>query len=187
MTLLLIGVLLWSVVHLFPALAPATRARLLATRGQVYQGLFTLAIVAALLMIVFGWRATAPQAVYTPPAWGAYLSSPLMLLALVLFGASHGQSRIKRWVRHPMLNSVVVWAVAHLLTNGDSRSLVLFGGLALWAVLSQPLINRRDGARVQTATPPWSSEVKLVVIAVIIYAVLLFAHPYLSGVPLIAI
>ena len=38
------------------------------------------------------------------------------------------------WLRHPMLTGVVVWAVAHLLVNGDAASLVLFGWpWALWA------------------------------------------------------
>ncbi|MGF1645123.1 MAG: NnrU family protein [Thiotrichales bacterium] len=188
MTILLIGVLLWSAVHLFPVLAPAARARWIARLGTKYQGLFALVIGLALLLIVFGWRGAPAQTVYLPPEWGAYLSSPLMLLAILLFGASHGQSRIQRWLRHPMLSSVVVWATAHLLVNGDSRSIVLFGGLALWALVSQPLINRRDGAWVRPAVaPPWSNEVKLLVIALIVYAVLLFAHPYLAGVPLIAI
>ena len=29
---------------------------------------------------------------------------------------------------------VVVWAIAHLLTNSDRPSIVLFGGMAAWAL-----------------------------------------------------
>jgi uncharacterized membrane protein len=43
-----------------------------------------------------------------------------------------------------MLTSVILWAVAHLLVNGDVPSLVLFGGLGLWAAGSILLINRAE-------------------------------------------
>ena len=36
--------------------------------------------------------------------------------------------------------------MSHLLANGDGRSIVLFGGLGLWAVVAIVAINRRDGA-----------------------------------------
>ena len=57
-----------------------------------------------------------------------------MLVAVALIGAGHSKGRARGWLRHPMLTGVVVWAVAHLLVNGDVASLVLFGWLGLWAV-----------------------------------------------------
>ncbi len=43
---------------------------------------------------------------------------------------------------------VVVWAVTHLLVNGDLASLVLFAALGLWALAEMAVINRAEG--------PWS-------------------------------
>ena len=47
-------------------------------------------------------------------------------------------------LRHPMLHSVQIWAVAHLLVNGDLASIILFGSMLLWATGSILLINRAE-------------------------------------------
>ena len=56
MALLLAGITVWFLVHLFPAIAPASRENMVFKLGEnAYKGLFSLLILAALLMIVFGW------------------------------------------------------------------------------------------------------------------------------------
>ena len=48
-----------------------------------------------------------------------------------------------------MLTGVVIWAIAHLLVNGDPASLVLFGWLGAWAVVDHGddrRVRRLDGA-----------------------------------------
>jgi hypothetical protein len=77
---------------------------------------------------------------------------------------------------------VATWAGAHLLANGDSRSLVLFGGLGVWAVLEIILINRRDGAWEKPEPLPLSADVTPLIAAAVAFAVLLFVHPWISGV-----
>ena len=185
MVWLLLGVLLWSVVHWFPALMPAWRAVLLERLGPKYMGLFALVIVFSLVLMVLGWRSAVPTFVYTPPVWGRHLTMLLILLAVFLFGAAHAPSRIRQYVRHPMLTGVAVWAFGHLLANGDSRSVVLFGGLLVWSVVSIFLINRRDGTWNRPDIPPFSAELKLLGISVVAYAALLFLHPWFAGMPLI--
>ena len=144
MTKLVLGVLLWSATHFVPAVAADFRKRVIDRIGEnPYKGLFTLAMVFALYLIISGWRATLPEFLYVPPAWGRHAASLLVLIAFILFSASHGQNNIRRIVRHPQLTSVVVWGIAHLLANGESRSIVLFGGLALWALVEIVLLNRR--------------------------------------------
>jgi uncharacterized membrane protein len=111
-----------------------------------YRGLFTLVIVASLVLMVFGWRQIIPETLYSPPAWGRLAAAPLMLIAFVLFVASNMAGNLKRWLRHPQLTGVATWAVAHLLANGEDRSVLLFGVMLVWALLAIVLINRRDGA-----------------------------------------
>lgn len=187
MWLLITGIVLWSVVHSFPALLSAQRARYLANNGMLYQGIFSLLIVLAIVLMVLGWRSSTPFPVYEPPLWGRHLTMLLMLLAIILFGAGHVRSVLCRYIRHPMLTAVVVWGVAHLLANGDIRSLVLFTGMVLWALLAMVMINRRDGTWDKPAATPikWFSEVRLVGFSLMIYLLLVFFHPYLAGVPLI--
>ena len=146
MSLLLAGIILWFVAHSFPATAPARRDALVAKLGEKpYRGGFALVILASLLMIVFGWKAAVPSALYLPPMGPGIVPSVLVLIGLVLFFASQMNGHISRVLRHPQMTGTVIWAVAHLLTNGDSRSVTLFGSMAVWALFEIVIINRRDG------------------------------------------
>lgn len=184
MGLLLSGVVLWSVMHFLPAGARGLRGNIVSAVGEgPWKGIVALALVVAIALIVIGWRSITPSPVYTPPSIGAVLMTPLMILAVILLGAANATTNIKRFVRHPMLTGVAVWAGAHLMTNGDDRSLVLFGGLGLWAVIMIAFINKRDGAREKPEAVPPAGEIKLFVISAVVLVVLLFAHPYFAGVP----
>ena len=120
MTLLMLGVLLWSVTHLFPTAGAPARKRLIGKVGeQTYKGVFALTILASIVMMVFGWRGITPTVVYLPSAWGYVAAELLVLVALVLFVVSGLPSNLKRAVRHPQLSGLVVWSAAHLLANGD--------------------------------------------------------------------
>lgn len=183
MSVLIFGILLWSGAHLVPSVARPFRASLIESLdARKYQGLFALVILAALALIIFGWRSTAPVPVYSVPSWGRVAANLLVLPALVLFIASGIPTNIKRIVRHPQLAGVAVWSAGHLLANGESRSLVLFGGMGLWALITMGAINRRDGAWQRPEPTPLLGDLKPVVAAVVAYGVLLFAHPYLAGV-----
>ncbi len=183
MSLLAAGVILWSITHLFPAIAPARRDRFIARLGrQPYRGLFSLVIVASLVMIVIGWQRTALAAVYVPPLYGSLVVPLLLFVAFFLLAASHAPGNTKRWLRHPMLTGTVVWAVAHLLANGENRSVVLFGGIGLWAFVAIVLINRRDGAWQKPAPVPASRDLMTLVAAVAVFAIVAYVHPWLFGV-----
>ena len=178
-----LGVLIWSGVHVMPSLAPGMRTSLIGRIGNNgYKGAFALAILLAILLMVLGWRSAEADIVYEPPAVGHHLAMLLVLLAFILFGVAHGQSNVKRFIRHPQLTGMVLWAIGHLIANGDSRSVVLFGVLGIWALIEMILLNRRDSAPTPPAPRPWSAEIKPVVIGVVIYVVVIFAHPYLFGV-----
>ena len=187
MTLLVLGLLLWIAIHLFPSVMPDARQKLMARLGEgPYKGLFALDLVIAIVLMVFGWRSAAPDFVYAPILGGMPLvTSLLVAIAFILMGAANVPTNIKRYLRHPMLTGVVIWGVAHLLANGDSRSVVLFGGLTIWAILAIVLINRRDGAWMKPEAVPVVKDVTLVVIGVVLTAVVAFFHEYLSGIPLI--
>ncbi len=187
MIILILGMLLWSGAHLVPSVARPFRASLIESLdAQKYQGLFALTIVISVALIIVGWRSTAPVPLYAVPSWGRMATLALLLPALILFIASGIPTNIKRFIRHPQLCGVAVWAIGHLLANGESRSLVLFGGMGLWAVVAMATINRRDGAWERPAPTPLLGDLKPVVAGVVVYGVLLFAHPYLSGVPVIS-
>lgn len=182
MTRLVLGVLLWSGVHLFPALAADGRKRLAARFGEKgYKGLFLVAMLLALYLIISGWKASVPEFLYIPPVWGRHVTALLVLVAFILFSASHGQNNIRRLVRHPQLSAVAIWGIGHLLANGESRSIVLFGGLALWAVVEIVLINRREGAWSRPEPAPRKKDVIAVIGGVVVYGVIAALHQWLFG------
>ena len=179
---LVLGVLAWSAVHLFPSLAVPTRARCVEYLGTKYQGLFALAILSSIVLMVLGWRSTVPSFFYTPPAWSRVVTNLIMFVAFALFAASALPTNLKRIVRHPQLLSMASFSVAHLLSNGDSRSLVLFGGLGLWALVAIAAINRRDGAWQKPEPLPLTAELKPALAAVVAFVLVFLAHPWFTGV-----
>jgi uncharacterized membrane protein len=129
-------------------------------------------------MIVFGWKSAVPGAVYAPPLQPGIIPSLLVLVGLVMFFASQMNGNIKRILRHPQMAGTIVWAVAHLLTNGDSRSIVLFGGMALWALFEIIMINRREGPR--GTQPPAAARFDLIAVVVGVVAFALVGHFHLQ-------
>ena len=183
MTLLIVGVLLWSAVHLFPSLMPATRVRLIEKVGNnPYRGLFALDIVIALVLIVLGYRSAAIEPVYVPPLYGSPIITAMMLLSFVLFAAANAPGNIKRFLRHPMLVGMAVWAGAHLLANGDNRSVVLFGGLGAWAIITMLTISLRDGHWEKPGAVPFSRDLMTIVASAVLFGIVIYFHEAVIGV-----
>lgn len=183
MTWLISGIVLFALPHLSAAAVPALRDYLQTMFGpNMYRAGFSVLAVAGIATIVIGWRSTVPVAIYAPPAWGTTLAFLLMFVAVILFGASHAKTNIKRFVRHPQLTSILLWSLAHVASNGDSRSLILFGSFGVWAALEMALISHRDGEwkKPERATP--KSEAIGAAISIVIFLVLIALHPYFAGV-----
>ena len=73
------------------------------------------------------------------------------------------------------------WSLAHLLVNGDSASLILFGGLLVWAVLEVVIINQQDGKpQLSKPTPSLIRELGAVAITLTLYGVVAYIHGMLG-------
>jgi uncharacterized membrane protein len=184
MTLLVLGLILWTVAHLFKRVAPAARGTLAESVGAgPSQGIMAALILASVVLMVIGYRGAAVVPVYGPPSWGIHVNNLAMLFAVALMGAGRSKGHARAWLRHPMLTGVIVWALAHLLVNGDVASLVLFGWLGAWAVASILVINARDPVWVRPEPGPLSGDVRLVIITLVIYAVIATVHTWLGYFP----
>ena len=172
------GVALWSAAHLFKRVAPGLRQPL----GNAGKGLVALLLVGSLVLMVVGYRAAGVIPLYDPPVWSGHANNLLMLIALIVFGAGMSKGWLWTRIRHPMLYGVALWAIAHLLTNGDVASLILFGGLLAWAVAEVVLINRQTGW-----TRPVSGGVRrdgaLVGVVLVMYALIAGVHVWLGHSP----
>ena len=183
MALLVTGIVLFCGVHLFPALAPALRNRLVSSLGEnPYKGIYSLLILAGLVLIVLGWKAAIPRPVYVPPLMPGILPTVLVLVGLVFFFAARMRGYIKRVLRHPQMAGTILWATSHLLTNGDSRSVTLFGSLLIWALLEIVFCNRRDGPRTELPAAAAKFDLLALVVGGVAFAVIGHLHLKLFGV-----
>lgn len=176
MTLLILGLILWSGTHFWKRLAPAHRASF-GDRGKTIVAIGSLA---GLVLMVLGYR-MADTTFYwdrTPAMTG--INNLLMLLAFYLFAASGSKARITQYIRHPQLTAVKLWAVGHLLVNGDTASFVLFGGLLVWAGSEVALINRAEFKRPTIHEVPVKKEISAIVATVIVFAVVAGVHIWLG-------
>lgn len=176
MTLLILGLLLWSGAHLFKRLAPDAHASM----GGAGKGVVALASLAAIVLMVIGYRGADVVMLWSPPAFLTHINNLLMILAIYLFVASGAKTWITTKIRHPQLTAVKTWSVAHLLVNGDLASLVLFGGLLAWAVVAVILINRSSEVWVPEHGWPVRNELLAVIGTVVVLAVVGFIHNWLG-------
>jgi len=85
-----------------------------------------------------------------------------------------------------MLTGVAVWGIGHLLANGDIRSVILFGGMTIWAIVSMITISRNEGAWVKPAEVAGvKREGILLGITVVVYLVLFVSHRWFAGMPIV--
>jgi len=183
MTYLLAGITLWAAVHCFPMALPGQRSELIERVGKgPYKAVFSLLIIAAVVLIVIGWREAPIVAAYLPPLFGNLWITLAVGLALTLLLASQLPTNIRRFVRHPQLTGVVIWGVAHLLVNGTARDVLLFGGLALWAAFSMVLSNRRDGAWQRPQPVALWKDILVLGLGAGVSALLFYFHGSLFGV-----
>ncbi len=138
--ILIVGVLLWSGTHLFKRVAPERRA----TMGDKGRGPIALAILASIVLMVIGYRMTDQADLWYPPSWTLHLNNLLVLIAIYLMSPAPKKGKLLNGMRHPMLAGMKIWAFSHLLVNGDLASIILFGGILIWAVLEVILINRAE-------------------------------------------
>jgi uncharacterized membrane protein len=164
-------------------LLPNVRQKLIDRFGaNVYKAMFAICALGGLVVAIIG-KGNAPFVpIWNPAPWSPGLAALLMVAAFVAWAAMALPTNIKRYTRHPMLWGIVLWSAAHLLANGDAASVVFFGAFGLFALYAMWSLNRR-GAVKSAIRYPLTKDLIVVVLGVLVYALFLFAHPYLFGVP----
>jgi uncharacterized membrane protein len=192
MAILIAGIVVFFVVHLFSAVRSRAPDRDLRQKLGVgpYMGIYSLISLVGFGMIAYGYGAARPATIlYTPPSWGAHVNLVLMLPALILLVAAQlPTGHMKKAVRHPMLVGVKIWAVGHLLANGDLASLILFLCFLAYAVFDRIMVKRRgDFGPGPDATTSVGADIAAVLIGSAVYVgFVLWLHEWLIGVPVIA-
>jgi uncharacterized membrane protein len=185
LALLILGLAVFFATHVFVTFRDA-RARLIARLGNGgYRILFSVVAVAGLALIVRGYalyRAHEWVDVWSPPAFMRHVTVGLMLFAAV-FMAAVIPSHIKAWLKHPMLNGVKTWAFAHLLSNGDLGSILLFGSFLVWGGYARIAAKRRGDKGFTSPPAGWVNDVAVLVLGLALFLLLgYYFHPYVIGV-----
>jgi uncharacterized membrane protein len=188
MGLLVIGLVLFLGAHVFVTLR-APRAAVIARIGEwPYKGLMGLVSLVGLIVIGYGfarYRATDWIQVWSPPGWTHHITELLMWPASICVVAAYARGNIWRTLKHPMLVGVKTWAVAHLISNGDLGSIVLFGSVLAWAVYDRITLKRRsDPGAPSIPVGGLRNDIIALVIGTLLYLALgLVFHPLVVGVP----
>lgn len=197
---------------------PAIKARLTARLGARGFGILYSLLSLAMLTLLIWAAGRAPYIELWPQMpWHRHVVQLGMLAVCLILGFSIGRPNplsfggarndsfdparpgIVGWVRHPILLALALWAVLHLLPNGDLAHVILFGVLGAFAVAGGRLIDRRrqremglarwQALRQAIATAPrfgaTATPAAILIrlgLGVALFAVLLWAHPAVIGV-----
>jgi uncharacterized membrane protein len=187
LAIMILGLVVFLGSHVFVSMRPQ-RAAVVARLGELaYKGLFSLVSVVGIILIGWGfarYRSMGYIDIWLPPAWTRHVTLVLVWPAIICIVAAYIPGDIKRILKHPMLVGVKLWAVAHLISNGDLGSIILFGSVLAWAVYDRITLKRRS----DPGAPPIPvggrrNDFFAVALGTILYFVLGFwFHPWVIGI-----
>ena len=155
MTQLIWGLILFLGAHSVRIFADGWRNQTIEAYGEkAFKGVYTLVSILGFYMLVVGYGEARlqPVVLWNPPIFTKHISLLLMLFSsILLLSAYIPRNHFKMRLGHPMVLSVKVWALSHLLANGHLADLVLFGSFLIWAVLNFRSARARDRAQVQNS------------------------------------
>lgn len=205
-------------------LASASIRPLLAGRlgEKGFRGLYSLVALVLLAALILAYANASHHHYLWPPGPGVrHLPLLLMPVALIFIvggvlepnpSAVGMENRLDdpqpargvlRFTRHPMMWGIGLWAMVHILANGDLASLLFFGGLLLTALGGAWHLDRRMAlaqgerwrrfAAVTSFTPfvailsgrqtwNWRELAKPAALGLALFIILLLLHPFLFGV-----
>ena len=150
MTQLIWGLILFLGAHSVRIWADGWRNQTIEAYGEkAFKGVYALVSILGFYLLVVGYGEARLQtvALWNPPIFTKHISMLLMLFSSILLVATYiPRNHFKMRLGHPMVLSVKVWALSHLLANGNLADLVLFGSFLMWAVLNFRSARARDRA-----------------------------------------
>ena len=181
---LIAGLVMFFGVHVFSAFRTARENVIQRMGEKPYKAAYSLLAVAGFILIVIGVGRAEPVNLWQPAEWGRYAAVWFMPFAFILLAAAFIPSNFQRFTAHPMLGGVTLWALLHLLANGNLTGLILFGTFGLYAVHAMSSQNAR-GARPSQVRRPLINDAAVVVAGLILFWLFLHFHAKLFGVPVV--
>jgi uncharacterized membrane protein len=188
---LIFGLVVFFGGHSISLLALGWRDRMANRLGvRAWQGVYSILALLGFYLLVTGYGAARPLAavLYAPLPWLHYVAAVLMLPVFPLALASVLPGRIRARAGHPLLLATMIWAVAHLLTNGSAADVLLFGAFLAWAVAIRVSLARRPARRMIALPASRANDVIVMVGGLALYAAFIVGlHLRLFGVPVLGV
>lgn len=188
MDYLWLGVLLFGGVHVLFMALPSLRAILVGKLGENgFKGLYSLISVVGLAALakayLVGRSGPASLEQFYQPLDGArQVMMVLVLVGFILIFSNKSKGYIGHTLRHPFSIGVALWAIGHLLVNGERAVVVIFAMFLFISLLYIALsVARGKGP---THQPQLRYDVRSMVVGMVLYVVFALGfHPYVLNIP----
>ncbi|MCF8466124.1 MAG: NnrU family protein [Sneathiella sp.] len=218
---LILAALAFLFIHIIPS--SFLRERLVSRIGEKgYLAGFSLLSLTVLVWLVFAFRsAPVGEMLWDAGNAGRYLAMLLMLVALILFVSANtspnptavgagklveresAYSGVNTITRHPLMWSITLWSIAHIINNGEISAVVFFGAFGILAFSGTFLIDAKKARQLKngwgaykarTSNIPFAAilegRAKLsikplwwrILLGIALYAVLFHFHAFVFGV-----
>lgn len=191
MMLLIVGLIIFFGIHMLPTVPEARDGFRERLGPGMYRAVYSLVALIGFAVIVLGYHKMQLHpgknpVLWDPPVWTRHIVLTLMWISLVMLVSAFVPSRIGTRLKHPMLAAIKVWALAHLLANGDMASILLFGSFMAFAVYDRISVKKRGAGGLfgaKTAAAGIGGDILVVLIGTGLYlALLMGGHQWLFGV-----
>jgi uncharacterized membrane protein len=189
MLVLVLGIIVFLGVHSLP-MFHETRAHLIERFGLgPFKAVYSLVALIGFGLIVWGfhlYRAEGMIVVWTPPNWMRHVTILLMWFAFVALACMNpAPCLIRGWLRHPMLVAIKLWALAHLLINGDAGGMLLFGSFLAWAIFDRIALKKRGDLGAPRIRSFTGADALALGLGTVGYVAMIMLHPILIGVSVV--
>ncbi len=186
MFVLALGLVMMLGVHVFASLS-GPHGRVVERIGaDPYRGLHSLVAAAGLALIVWGfirYRADAWDQIWAPPERAHDVTLTLMWFAFVSLACMNkAPGKIRGWLRHPLLASVTLWSLAHLVSNGDAGGMLLFGAFFVWSIYARIALELRGDHGAAPSAAFTRADAIALVVGAVLWAAMIMLHTTLIGV-----
>ncbi len=132
--------------------------------ARAFLGLYSLIALATFVWMLWAYAGAPQLALWAPAPWTRWVPTVVMPFALILLiggytsrsplivGMQKAYDAIEiapgllKVTRHPIMWAIALWALSHVVVNGDAASLILFGALTLLALGGAAHSERRHRA-----------------------------------------
>ena len=180
MNLLILGIIIFFSIHLVP-IFPIKNILINRLGENKYKGLFSLIALLGLLIIIYGFSRADFYPIWDPLPYSKEIALALMPISMILLAAANIQTNIKKFIKHPMLISILIWSFVHLIANGDLRSIILFGSFGTYTLIDIFFSKKVLTTNIEVKYT-LSKDIMVIIIGLVAYLIIVYYHQFIAGV-----